>query len=151
MRLSDSGFTLIELLVVILIIALLATVVVGGISKQIMNSRLKEAASQVAGDIERMRSGAIRTSQDSSMTIAPDGKTYTVSVGGVSQQAALPDGVVLQINYSGNNTTVNITKFGYSAPYGTVSAMDLKIKLTAPNTNYESGFGLMGVTGKVNQ
>ena len=59
---NDSGFSLVELVIVVAIIAVLGTVAIQNFSPA--NARLKQAARELYGNLQRARMEAIKTNQD---------------------------------------------------------------------------------------
>ncbi|GAA4005939.1 type II secretion system protein [Deinococcus rubellus] len=141
------GFTLIELLVVILVIGILFVVIIVNVQGELVSNQIRSAASQIALDLERVRSASLKTSKDSSFTLINGGKGYDLRVSGVQPgdvvtSIAIPDNVVLQI---GGSTTGS---FVYGAPYGDLSATNRTLTVSKSGGNTQT-FYVVGVTGKV--
>lgn len=152
----NSGYSLLELLVILAVVGILLTILFGSVGTQIQQSKLREAVSQVAADIEKARSASFRSSKSTAIEVANDGRSYTLIFDAdarrpvQTEKRPLPDGITLSVSYP-NNANRIIKKFGYTAPYGTITATGLRVSLTSVRINNPKTFYLVGVTGKVTQ
>ncbi|WP_225429990.1 hypothetical protein [Deinococcus detaillensis] len=112
-----------------------------------MSNQIRSATSQIALDLERVRGASIKTSKDSSFTLANNGGGYDLRVSGVQStdpvtSIAIPDNVILQI---GGSTVGSLT---YGAPYGDLSATNRTLTVSKSGGKTQI-FYVVGVTGKV--
>jgi len=147
MRRSESGFTLIELILVMATVAILFSVIIANVRAEAISNQIRSAASQIALDIERVRSAAVKTSKDTSFTLINQGQSYELRLAGVLAGspvtvANIPDGVILKL---GGLTTGTL---GYSAPYGDSSATSRTLTVEKSGGTNQT-FYIVGVTGKV--
>ena len=91
--------------------------IIVNVQGELISNQIRSAASQIALDLERVRSASLKTSEDLSFTLTNSGKGYALRTSGVQSSdpvtnIAIPNNVVLQI---GGSTTGSLV---YSAPYG---------------------------------
>ena len=160
-RQALHGFTLIEVLTVLAIIASIAAVIGYYSFVWIQTSRLKEAAQQVIVDLQRARSQAQLTSEDSRVALCSPittacnptsaSQTYVTSwgaggTGAMSGLKTLPYGVTIQSTVG----TAGSGYISYTAPYAETSATGLVWQLNSPSSRVAPLFvRVVGVTGKV--
>jgi len=68
-----SGFSLVELIVTVIIIGILASVTIGGITSYVPNYRLDSAAQQLRGDMQMCKMAAVRNSTQCYMEFVESG------------------------------------------------------------------------------
>lgn len=158
---DQAGFTLIEVLIVLGIIGLLAGVLGYYSFIWVQTSRLREAAQQVVADLQRARSQAQLTSEDSEVALcstissnctpSTTNTVYTTKWGnsgmGVgSGTRQLPYGIML----SSVNASIGSGYLKYSAPYAETDATGPVWQVTSPASAVRPLFiKVVGVTGKV--
>lgn len=140
-----SGVTLVEMLIVLAIIGVICTIGYVNMRSWVLSNRVREAASQVTTDLERLRSNAWKTSADRTLTLGTGGTSYTLNLNGVPSSVTLPHGARMAlVNGSGSVLT-------YTAPYGEYQATSRTITVTVPGASKTATLYIVGVTGKVIQ
>ncbi|NTY00797.1 prepilin-type N-terminal cleavage/methylation domain-containing protein [Deinococcus sp. JMULE3] len=136
-----QGFTLVELLITLAILGIVLAI--GSFSMlSYWNSRqLQEGAAQLASDVERVRSGALRYNTTATFQQV-DTTTYRLTINGVSSTTTLP------YNLSLTNAPVTLT---YSAPYSELTSSPATLVLRHPRSARTAQLRTVGVTGKVIQ
>lgn len=141
---SAQGISLLEILVVVGIVGILFAVGLVNLWGAADRTKLKNAAQQLAGDVQRARSSAQRFNQDASITIpAGTSRTYTITIDGNASNKTLPRGT--QLNLARAETLT------YTAPYGELNAaanevLRLELSKGARDPIFVK---VIGVTGKV--
>lgn len=140
-----AGFTLLEVLVVLAIIGIIAAAFYVNLNRALHDAQLREAASQVVGDLRRARSTAQKGSTDIPILLpgSAGGSTYSVN----GQNFTLPYDVklVCKTNCSGGSTALT-----YTAPYSEIKVDGYVFTLRSPATGVQPlELRIVGVTGKV--
>lgn len=146
-----KGFSLLELLVVLVILGLLGALGFITLRESINRTQVREVATRLAADLAQARSSAQRYSRPSQLEVAPDGKSYTLTLRqGAADQLVetytVPAGITLE---AVGSTPTQIT---YTAPLGEITsnnaaAFAAEVKLN--RTTYSRVVRAIGVTGKV--
>ncbi|WP_309569804.1 prepilin-type N-terminal cleavage/methylation domain-containing protein [Deinococcus sp.] len=139
-----AGFTLVELLVVIAILGLILGIFGLNLMRSLRQNQLREAASQLAGDLRRSRADAQKTGQNSTLTLAAGKTTYTRVVGaGAPQVVTVPNGVTVMAVDGGPSVT-------YRPPFGTLGAGGAVWEVQSPAAaDLRLYVNVVGITGKV--
>ncbi|MBF6592862.1 MAG: prepilin-type N-terminal cleavage/methylation domain-containing protein [Thermaceae bacterium] len=152
---STRGFTLLEILGVLLVVGILSAI---GIINFLSYQRilvLRQAATQVATDLNRIRTEARRTSQSwilwadsaNSYIYGPQSSTPSSTNSGIvvgqGRAATLPTGT--QLAFKNNNW------ISFTAPYGlNASAATQSITLSRTDSSPKQiGVNVIGIIGKV--
>ena len=148
MRSRDAGFTLIEVIIVTVVLGILFSVIIANVRGEVISNQIRTATSEVALNLERARSAAIRTSKDASLTLSTGGASYDLRTNGVAATDplvtyAVPGGVILKINASTAAATIK-----YNAPYGDLDAIGRTLTFSKSGGTDQTIY-LVGVTGKV--
>ena len=141
-RAWQAGFTLLELLLAMSILAIVAGIFGFTLIGTYRANQVREAASQLTGDLRQARSEALKTGQSASVTVAANSAAYTFTRAGTPQTRTLPAGVTLT-NASGGPTVV------YVAPTGTTGGNGVTWTLTSPGGTRSLKVKVVGITGKV--
>jgi len=154
----QRGFTLLEILGILLVITVLAAIGINNFLSYQRSLTLRQAATQVATDLNRIRTEARRTSQNWILWVNPSSPTTYVYgpqsntpsatdsgiTAGQARSASLPTGLQLQI--SGNNWV------RFTAPYGVNASASSQVatvsRISAPTTQ-KINVNIVGVIGKV--
>jgi len=126
---SDSGMTLLEALVVVGITALVGALEFPNLERALDVLSLRETASTMTADLRVVRADALRTGQDITFALAPDGRGYGWSEG---QARKIPPAVTLQVEPGGtikffadgsaSGGTLKLTSAGRAIPISVDSA-----------------------------
>lgn len=138
-----QGFTLIEVLIVMAVLGIVLAIAGNSLLGYLQSQQMREAARQVAGDLERVRSGAMRYNRDATFEIISS-TSYRMTVNGVAQTITLPDSA--QITSTPANATLT-----YSAPYSELSSAQATIVVKRTGSTKQTTLRTVGVTGKVVQ
>jgi type II secretion system protein H len=76
MRKAKAGFTTMELLVVLAILGILAIIAVPTLMNELPRYRLKKAANELYGNMQRARMGAIKENQSWTVTFSASGYSF---------------------------------------------------------------------------
>lgn len=128
------GLSLLELLIVLAVFGILAAIGVVALLHYRDTVALKQAAAQVATDLEHARSLARRTSVSQEFSAADGAHTYTIS----GQTYTLPPGVTFAEGQE---------HISFTAPYGTTSASPKSLELQ--NRGGKIHVNVLGIGGKV--
>lgn len=151
---KSQGFTLLELLAVILVASILGGITFVGIRTLMQRQQVAESASQLMQDIQRLRSGAVKTSRDAVLTFdSAKPNEYKISYwdgasSAVTRTVTLANGASMDIDGA-----TGTTKLEYKAPYGELSAPNRTITVTsaAGNPRPVQKIYVVGITGQVHQ
>ncbi|HEY5046416.1 MAG TPA: prepilin-type N-terminal cleavage/methylation domain-containing protein [Rhizomicrobium sp.] len=105
---SEAGMTLLELLVVMGLLALIATIAVPQIERELGLMQLRETAGALKANLRVIRSDALRSDQAVAFTLSSDGSGYAWSEGetrSVPGQIALRMSKGQKILFYGDGTT----------------------------------------------
>ncbi|GAA0511117.1 prepilin-type N-terminal cleavage/methylation domain-containing protein [Deinococcus depolymerans] len=138
-----QGFTLIEILIVIAVLGIALAIAGNSLLGYLQSQQMQEGARQVAGDIERVRSGAMRYNKDATFEVISS-TSYRMTVNDVAETVTLPYG--LQVT----STPANV-KLTYSAPYSELSGAAATIVVKRSSGTTQKTLRTVGVTGKVVQ
>ncbi|GHG24280.1 hypothetical protein CBQ26_11490 [Deinococcus indicus] len=138
-----QGFTLIEVLIVMAVLGIVLAIAGNSLLGYLQSQQMREAARQVAGDLERVRSGAMRYNRDATFEIISS-TSYRMTVNGASETVTLPDSA--QITSTPANATLT-----YSAPYSELSSAQATIVVKRTGSTKQTTLRTVGVTGKVVQ
>ncbi len=157
----QQGFTLLQTLVVMAIIGMLASVLGYYSYVSVQAGRLREAAQQVVVDIQRARSQAQQTSENSQVALcatistscvpAATNRVYTVrwgagGTGAGSGTRTLPYNITL----TSVATAAGSGYLAYTAPYAETEATGPVWQVTSPASAVRPLYiKVVGVTGKV--
>lgn len=137
-----AGFTLLEVLIVLAVLGIVFAIGFVNLRGWVLGNALREGASQVGADLERLRSNAWRHNTDGRMVIGSGGSTYILVLSGSSTVQTLPGGVTLSADNAGD--------IQYNAPYGELSeATPRTLTLSVAGLERDEKLYLVGVTGKV--
>ncbi|WP_221088092.1 type II secretion system protein [Deinococcus aquaedulcis] len=137
-----EGFTLLELLVVMAILGILAGVLGFNLLGSYRATQLREAASQLTGDLRQARGDTLKSGQDIQLDVTLNTPAYTVTRGtDTPQTRTLPGGVVVAAVTGGNQVK-------YEAPNGTTDGTGVVWTLRHPGGR-ETNVKVVGITGKV--
>lgn len=166
---NENGFTFMELAVILTIVGILATTILSAALRELHISKLRGANSQFLTDIEELRSASVRTSRNTALELinptsgsSNDGERATsykmiFDKNDSSRNIirTLPEGVEIAMN---SNSRQGINKFGYTAPYATITAIGVEatIRTQYGGSNWYDSRArryhirnyLIGVTGK---
>lgn len=95
---SDSGMTLLEALVVVGITAMVGALEYPNLERALDVLSLRETASTLTANLRVVRADALRTGQDVTFALAPDGRGYGWSEG---QARKIPSTVALSVEPGG--------------------------------------------------
>ncbi|MBX8464251.1 prepilin-type N-terminal cleavage/methylation domain-containing protein [Deinococcus sp. RIT780] len=138
-----QGFTLIEVLIVMAVLGIVLAIAGNSLLGYLQSQQMREAAQQVAGDLERVRSGAMRYNRDATFEIISS-TSYRMTVNGASETVTLPDSA--QITSTPANAILT-----YSAPYSELSSAQATIVVKRTGSTKQTTLRTVGVTGKVVQ
>ncbi|MGM9321542.1 pilus assembly FimT family protein [Deinococcus aquaticus] len=141
-RAWQAGFTLLELLLAMSILAIVAGIFGFTLIGTYRANQVREAASQLTGDLRQARSEALRSGQSASVMVAANSSTYTFNRAGTPQTRTLPGGVTL-------TGVVGLNNIVYVAPTGTTSGNGTTWTLTSPGGTRSLKVKVIGITGKV--
>lgn len=105
---DDAGATLLELLVVMGLMVLLATIVFPALDRALDLFQMRQAAGVLESNLRIVRSDAVRSGEEITFTVSPDGRSYGWSEGEVRR---VPDGISVRssngqpIVFYGDGTT----------------------------------------------
>ncbi len=142
---SQKGISLLELLIALAVLGLLLGVGFVSLNTYRQSLLIREAATQVATELQRIRQQARRQSLNFSFQAVEGGSTYRV---GPTRELALlagkplPPGVVFQRVPAGEGRVT------FLAPYGVVDAANRTFTLRGPG-NRVLNVHIVGSTGKV--
>ncbi|KIQ55112.1 pilus assembly FimT family protein [Meiothermus taiwanensis] len=142
---SQKGISLLELLIGLAVLGILLGVGFVSLSAYRQSLVIREAATQVATELQRIRQQARRQSLNFSFQAAEGGNTYKV---GPTRELALqagkplPPGVIFQHVPAGGGRVT------FLAPYGVVDAANRTFTLRGPG-NRVLNVHVVGSTGKV--
>lgn len=148
-----QGFTLIEMLVILALIGIIGGIAFNSWLGASQRGLVRQAATQIAADLERARSGARRYNRDALFT-REDAQNYTLVTNGISSlPISLPDGTETSVQ-SGTLTAgkLVVTYTAPNAELNTVSLttpLELKVSLTNQPSVPPIYVKVIGVTGKV--
>ena len=134
------AFSLIELLIVLAILAVMLAIAAASLRPFMQRSKLAEAASQVATDLQRARSFAQRENVAAHWTLV-DSQSYRLTLDTQTLDYQLPTGLTFTSPAAGTTIT-------YTAPYGELAAA-VPTKITLEGYGYVTEVRVVGVTGKV--
>ncbi|GHF45802.1 prepilin-type N-terminal cleavage/methylation domain-containing protein [Deinococcus metalli] len=139
-----AGFTLVELLVVLAILGIIMGLFGWNLLRGLRQQELREAASQLAGDLRRSREDAQRTGQDSTVTLAAAKTTYSVTTGPATPRVVeVPHRVLVTPVQGGASVT-------YHPPFGTLGAQGAVWEVQSPAADdLRLYVKVVGITGKV--
>ncbi|MCD0164465.1 Tfp pilus assembly protein FimT/FimU [Deinococcus sp. 12RED42] len=138
-----QGFTLIEVLIVMAVLGIVLAIAGNSLLGYLQSQQMREAARQVAGDLERVRSGAMRYNTEATFEII-SATSYRMTVNGVAQTITLPAST--QITSTPANATLT-----YSAPYSELTSAQASIVVKRTGSTKQTILRTVGVTGKVIQ
>jgi prepilin-type N-terminal cleavage/methylation domain-containing protein len=147
-----QGFTLIEMLVILALIGIIGGIAFNSWLGASQRGLVRQAATQIAADLERVRSGARRYNGDALFT-REDALNYTLVTNGVSSAIPLPDGTETSVQ-SGTLTAGKLV-VTYTAPNAELNMLsvttppELKVSLTNQPSVPPIYVKVIGVTGKV--
>lgn len=132
-----KGFALVELLIVLSIIAMMFFIVASNYDVWKNNVKVKEAAYQLASDLDRQRTHSKRFNNEHKFVLANDGKSYTLN----GKQKIVTEGITIV----GPNEPLT-----FYPPYGIVDKplQIFEVRLDA-NAAIETGVRVVGIVGKV--
>ncbi|UBV42653.1 prepilin-type N-terminal cleavage/methylation domain-containing protein [Deinococcus taeanensis] len=136
-----QGFTLLEALLVLSILGIMLGVGAYSMLAYLGSRQLQEGSAQLASDLERVRSGALRYNTSATFELL-DARSYRLTINGAAVTAVLPYNLTLQ------NAPLTLT---YSAPYSELSSAPVTLLLRHPRTTRTAQLRTVGVTGKVVQ
>jgi type IV fimbrial biogenesis protein FimT len=136
-----QGFTLVELLVTLAILGIVLAIGTSSMLSYWNSRQLQEGAAQLAADVERVRSGALRYNTTATFEQVT-ATTYRLTINGASSTVTLPHSLSL------TNAPVTLT---YSAPYSELTSAPATLVLRHPRTARTAQMRTVGVTGKVIQ
>ena len=139
-----SGSTLVEILVVLAILGILMGLFGLTLLRSLRQNQLREAASQLAGDLRRSRADAQNSGQASTLTLDSAKTRYTRVVGaGAPQALDVPNGVTVTAVEGGPSVT-------YRPPFGTLGADGAVWEVQSPaSADLRLYVKVVGITGKV--
>lgn len=140
MRLKRKGFSLIEALLVLAVLGIILAIGTPNYLRWRASTAVKQAAAQLAQDLDKQRSEARRINQDRQLSFSVDANTYTAN--GVTK--SLPSGVALQ--------SASDTSLRFLAPHGTTTTDKALRSYTLSWTNngeIQRTVRVVGITGKV--
>lgn len=148
---TTQGFSLVELLTILAVVGILSGIAFSAAQRAMQRQQVAEAASQVMQDIERLRSSAIKTSQDATLTLNPSNKNeYTLTywnngTNKITQTVKVANGATLDME--------GATALAYTAPYGELAAPNRTVTVLPQNgnQNMKNIFYIVGVTGQVHR
>lgn len=136
-RSDIKGFSLVESLIVLAVIGTLLAVMMPNYQNWRERTRLKEATTQFASDLDKQRSETKRLNTQHQMSLASDGKSYTLT--GVTK--LVPEGITI----TGSGVPVI-----FNPPYGTVT---LPLNSFTVSLDYKQAISMtvrvIGIVGKV--
>ncbi|MFC4638428.1 pilus assembly FimT family protein [Deinococcus hohokamensis] len=133
---QQEGFTLLEILVVLAILGIVFGLVLSSMLGFIRSNQLRDAATQVQGDLEQARSSTLRYNRPAQFRVT-SASTYELLINGQRSSRTVPNAVTL----APLNTTVD-----YTAPYSVMSSASQSIVLTLGSKTRR--VRTVGVTGK---
>ncbi|WP_295817734.1 type II secretion system protein [uncultured Deinococcus sp.] len=143
-RFRRGGFTLIEVLLVMAILAVVMGVLGLLLVRSLRQTQLREAASQVAGDLRRVRADAQKTGQVSTLTLAAAGSRYTMQAGSTAARVVEVPNQVTVTPVSGE------PRITYRPPFGTLGAEGAVWAVQSPAAaDLRLYVKIVGITGKV--
>ncbi len=153
------GFTLIELLIVMVIIGIVATILLGFFGNSYRKTQLRDGAFQVLTDLRQARAQALRTSQNSSVTLTstavatPDARyTLVWSSGGASPTSITTNRTLASPIRVAPYTTSPVSSartITYTGPYGEVTGTGVVWEISSTVISDKLYVKAVGVTGKV--
>ncbi|MFN4250782.1 Tfp pilus assembly protein FimT/FimU [Deinococcus sp.] len=138
-----QGFTLIEVLIVMAVLGIVLAIAGNSLLGYLQSQQMREAARQVAGDLERVRSGAMRYNTEATFEIISS-TSYRMKVNGASETVTLPASTQI------TSTPAN-AKLTYSAPYSELTSAQATIVVKRTGSTKQTTLRTVGVTGKVVQ
>lgn len=140
----QRGFTLVEVLLVMAVLAVVMGVIGLLLVRSLRQTQLREAASQVAGDLRRVRADAQKTGQDSTLTLAATGSSYTMQAGSAASR-------VIEVPHQLTVTSVSgDSQVTYRPPFGTLGEDGAVWAVQSPAAGELRLYvKIVGITGKV--
>ena len=131
-----SGFTLLEMLIVLAVLGIILALGVGSVIGWIRSTQLREAATQVEADLERVRSGSLRFNRDAQFQVL-SATSYQLTVDGRDSVVTLPNATLGPVG-----TTVT-----YSAPHSLLGSAPQPLQISVGPKSRT--IRTIGLTGKV--
>ncbi len=131
--------SLLEMLVALAVLGILLAVGSVSLVRYLQIQAMREATSQLVGDLYRARSQARRTSQSWEFQANPNETFYELGLSGNRRRIQLPAGV--RFVQTGSIQLV------YQAPYGILNSPNQSMRIQGPG-GHQREINLIGLTGK---
>jgi len=114
-ELKENGFTMIELMIVVGIIGIASVIAVPAVSEWLARYQLKQAMSEIAGDLNLAKLVAMNRNRQATVTIQPSGTLIEVSGISGGQQIFPTRTLMPRVTaLPGGTATVNFSSMGLS-------------------------------------
>jgi prepilin-type N-terminal cleavage/methylation domain-containing protein len=141
------GVTLIELMLVMALVGILGVIGFSTFAQQAQLATVKQIAAQLQGDLENLRSRAIRFNNDATFSLDAGNQKYTLTVPNGATNDSITREIPAGITVSPDGSSIRTVT--YSAPLSQISAIPRVYKIALGK--FSVFVKIIGVTGRAVQ